>query len=101
MRSVLFACMLFCSATSAVADSHVFIVANEPDGYGVDHCLANGEKCGSYAAQAYCQSRDFSQATAYRRVAPADVTGSLPISNGPTCRDGACDAEYVAITCER
>jgi hypothetical protein len=98
--SLLSACVLLASATAAFADSRVFIIANQPDGYGVDQCLANGEKCGSYAARAYCQSRDFTQAIAYRRVDPAEITGALPVSTGDHCARPGC-GEYVAITCQR
>jgi hypothetical protein len=47
--------------SAALADSRVFIIANQADGYGVDQCLARGDKCGAHAARSYCQSRDFSQ----------------------------------------
>jgi hypothetical protein len=79
------------------ADSRVFIIANQPDGYGVDECLAKGEKCGAPAARAYCQSREFAQATGYRRVDPDEVTGAIPASTGSSRSHG----EYVAITCQR
>jgi hypothetical protein len=98
LYSALSALVLVCSANAALADSRVFIVANAPDGYGVDQCLASGEKCGSYAARAYCQSRDFAQATAYRRVDPGEVTGAVPTS--ASCGHAGC-GEYVAITCQR
>lgn len=84
----------------ARADSRVFIIANQSDGYGVDQCLAKGEKCGAYAARSYCQSRDFAQASAYRRVDPDEITGSVPKSVGSACPHGGC-GEYVAITCQR
>jgi hypothetical protein len=102
MRSLSFVCLcvVLLSATAASADSHVFIVANQPDGYGVDHCLANGEKCGSYAAHAYCQSREFTEATAYRRLEPAEITGALPVAVAETCSHRGC-GDYVAITCQR
>ena len=87
------------AASAASADSRVFIIANQPDGYGVDRCLANGEKCGSYAARAYCQSRDFAQASAYRKVDPEEVTGAVPAA-GEHCTHAGC-GEYVAITCQR
>ena len=77
----------------------VFIIANQADGYGVDQCLAKGEKCGAQVARTYCQSRDFAQASAYRRVDPDEITGSVPKS-GANCSHGHCD-EYVAITCQR
>ena len=85
---------------SANADSRVFIIANQSDGYGIDQCLANGEKCGAHAARAYCQSREFSQATAYRKVDPDEVTGALPASTRNTCPRGGC-GEFIAITCQR
>jgi len=64
MRSLpaFLALMFVLAASAASADSRVFIVANQADGYGVDQCLAMGEKCGAHAAQSYCQSRDFAQA---------------------------------------
>ena len=98
--SALSACAMLMAASSAFADSRVFIIANQADGYGVDTCLAKGEKCGASAARAYCQSREFSQATAYRRVDPDEVTGAVPVSGGQTCNHSGC-GEYVAITCQR
>jgi len=90
--------MLF--ATSAArADTRVFIIANQADGYGVDQCLARSEKCGAHAAQSYCRQRNFAQATAYRRVDPDEITGSVPRA-GANCGHSGCN-EYVAITCQR
>jgi len=43
----------------------------------IDQCLARGEKCGAHAARSYCQSREFASATAYRRVDPDEITGSV------------------------
>ena len=96
----LLACVFVLAASAASADSRVFIIANQADGYGVDQCLANGEKCGAYAARSYCQSRDFVQASAYRRVDPDEVTKSIPNYVGDTCNYSGCN-EYVAITCQR
>lgn len=90
---------LFAAASAASADSRVFIIANQADGYGVDQCLARGEKCGVHAARSYCQSRDFAQATSFRRVDPDEITGSVPKA-GENCTHGGCN-EYVAITCQR
>ena len=100
MRSLpaLLACALLCSTTAASAETRVFIIANQADGYGVDQCLASGEKCGASAARSYCQSRDFAQASSYRRVDPDEITGSVP--KGANCTHGNCD-QYVAITCQR
>jgi hypothetical protein len=101
MRSIsaLLACAFVLAASAASADSRVFIIENQADGYGVDQCLAKSEKCGAHAARSYCQSRDFAQATSYRRVDPDEVTGSVPKS-GESCNHAGCD-EYVAITCQR
>ena len=87
------------AASAASADSRVFIIANQADGYGVDQCLAKGEKCGAHAARSYCQSRDFAQATSYRRVDPDEITGSVP-KPAANCNHAGCN-EYVAITCQR
>jgi len=91
--------MFLFAASDASADSRVFIVANQADGYGVDQCLAKGDKCGAHAALSYCQSRDFAQATSYRRVDPDEITGSVPAASG-SCHHAGCN-EYVAITCQR
>ena len=102
MRSIhaFLACVLVMTASAASADSRVFIIANQADGYGIDQCLARGAKCGEHAARSYCRSRDFAQATAYRRVDPEEITGSVPKSAGDTCMGVGCH-EYVAITCQR
>jgi hypothetical protein len=92
------ACVFLLAASAASADSRVFIIANQADGYGVDQCLARGEKCGAHAARSYCQSRDFAQASSYRRVDPDEITGSVP--DGNNCNHAGC-TEYVAITCQR
>jgi hypothetical protein len=97
--SALLACVFLLAASAASADSSVFIVANQADGYGVDQCLAKGEKCGAHAARSYCQSRDFAQASSYRRVDPDEITGSVPKAN-ENCNHAGC-REYVAITCQR
>ena len=94
------ACASLLATSVASADSRVFIIANQADGYGIDQCLAEGEKCGAHAARAYCQSRDFAQATAFRRVDPDDITGSVPKAGGERCGPAGCN-EYVAITCQR
>ena len=98
--SGLLACsILLAIATAASAESRIFIIANEADGYGVDQCLAKGDRCGASAARSYCQSRDFAQASAFRRVDPDEITGSVPKA-GANCTHSGC-SEYVAITCQR
>lgn len=102
MRSIsaFLTCALVCVASAAMADSRVFIIENQADGYGVDQCLAKGEKCGEHAALSYCKSQNFAQASAYRRVDPDEITGSVPKEAGSNCRHGIC-GEYIAITCQR
>ena len=97
--SAFLACAFLLGASAASADSRVFIIANQADGYGVDQCLAKGEKCGAHAARSYCQSRDFAEASSYRRVDPDEITGSVPKVN-ESCNHAGCN-EYVAITCQR
>jgi len=67
------------AAAPAWADNRVFIIANQSDGYGIDECLANGQTCGAHAARAYCQSRAFTEATAFRRVDPVMAPNSSPL----------------------
>src|SRR5437868_14924293 len=102
MRSIhtFLACGFMLASSAASADSRVFIIANQADGYGVDQCLARGEKCGAHAARAYCQQREFVEAVSYRRVDPDEITGSVPKNVTDRCGLAGCN-EYVAITCER
>ena len=98
--SAFLACAFIFAASAASADSRVFIVANQADGYGIDQCLAKGDKCGAPAAHSYCQSRDFAQATAYRRIDRDEITAAIPAAGIEKCVGGGC-GEYVAITCQR
>lgn len=91
-------CVLTLSCVPAFADSHVFIVANQPDGYGIDQCLASGERCGASAARMYCESHQFARASSYHRIENDEITGAIPASTGSPVPHG--DA-YVAITCQR
>ena len=102
MRSLpaILSCVLLFAASAASADSRVFIIENQADGYGIDQCLARGDKCGAHAARSYCQSRDFALASSYRRVDPDEITGSVPKAIGANCHYAGC-AEYIAITCQR
>ena len=84
---------------SAQAEKRIFIVANDADGYGVDRCLATGAACGAAAATAYCRSRAFTQAGAYRKVDRDEITAVIP-AGGAACMGGTCK-EYVAIECQR
>ena len=101
MRS-LFATIAFAvllGASAAHAEKRIFIVANNADGYGVDRCLASGDRCGKAAATAYCKSREFAQATSYRQVGKEEITGAVP-ANSEACNGGSCE-HFVAIECAR
>ena len=100
ISSTLLACTFLLAASVASADTRVFIIANQADGYGIDQCLARGEKCGAHAARSYCQSREFAQATAYRRVDPDEITGAVSSGANEKCTGSGC-GEFVAITCQR
>jgi hypothetical protein len=92
------ACVLLASAPAS-AENHTFIIANNPDGYGVDRCLANSEPCGVTVATAYCQAQSFAQAKSFRRIERDDITGAVPTSGKNACL-GSCDS-FVAIECAR
>jgi hypothetical protein len=83
----------------AAAEDRVFIIANNADGYGVDRCLASGERCGNVVATAYCQSQAFAQAKSFRKVERDEITGAVPSSGKNACV-GGCDS-FVAIECSR
>jgi hypothetical protein len=84
---------------SAQAERRMFIIANDGDGYGIDRCLATGDKCGAAAANAYCKSHQFASAASYRKVDRDDITGAIPTGGSGGCRDNTCDV--VAIVCTR
>lgn len=86
-------------AGPAAAENRTFIIANNPDGYGVDRCLASGERCGTTVATAYCQSQSYAQATSFRRIARDEITGAVPATEKNACA-GSCD-NFVAIECSR
>lgn len=84
----------------AAADSRIFVIAAQTDGYGIDQCLANGDRCGVSAARAYCRSRQFTEAAAFHALDPAEITGSAPEFANTACRGATC-GRAIAITCMR
>ena len=86
-------------AGAASAENRTFIIPNNPDGYGIDRCLANGERCGSVVATTYCQSQSFAQARSFRRIDRDEITGVVPTSGRNACI-GSCES-FVAIECTR
>jgi hypothetical protein len=83
-----------CSNVSVWAEKRIFIIVNDPDGYGVDRCLATGARCGTAVATAYCRSREYTQAASFRRVEREEITGTIPVGVAKT-------EEFVAIECSR
>ena len=88
------------AGAAEAADRHMFIIGNDADGYGVDRCLAGGEKCGAAAANAYCRTQSFAHAAYYRKVERGEITGAIPHDAASRCRGGHCE-HYVAIICTR
>ena len=88
------------TAAAAHAERRIFIIANNPDGYGVDRCLATGEPCGKMVANSYCRSREFAQALSFRKVDRDDITSAVSMSDADSCRGAGCE-DYVAIECAR
>jgi hypothetical protein len=85
-------------AYAAHAERRMFVIGNDPDGYGIDRCLASGAKCGVAAANAYCQTQQFQQAMSFSKVDRDDITGSIPAGDG--CNGSTCN-NLVAIVCTR
>ncbi|MDO8875591.1 MAG: hypothetical protein Q8M24_20295 [Pseudolabrys sp.] len=94
------AVLCLCLVDTAQAERRVFIITNDAGGYGVDRCLASGEKCGAAAANAYCKTREFAQAASYSKVDRDDVTGAIPTGGSGGCKSGKCE-DLVAIVCTR
>jgi len=86
-------------AGAAQAEWRMFIIANDADDYGIDRCLANHEKCGALAANAYCKSHDYAAASSFRKVERDDITGAIADRGSGVCRGGKCS--IVAIICTR
>jgi hypothetical protein len=103
MRTILVslaAVLSLCLVNSAQAERRMFIIANDAGSYGVDRCLASGDKCGAVAATAYCKSHEFAEATSFRKVDRDDITGAIPNGGSGGCKGPKCD-DFVAIVCTR
>ncbi|HEX5212339.1 MAG TPA: hypothetical protein VFW22_11480 [Pseudolabrys sp.] len=84
---------------SAQAERRMFIIANDGDGYGIDRCLAAGDRCGAAAANAYCRVHAFVTAASYHKVDHDEITGTIPAGGKSGCSGNACNV--VAIVCTR
>ena len=98
LAAAFFAAPFLAGATAALAEKRVFIIANSPDAYGVDRCLATSQACGAAAASAYCQAKEFVRAVSYRKVEREEITGKVPAADA--CGRNGCE-EFVAIECTR
>ena len=100
MRTVFVGLALsLCLAATAHAERRTFVVANDADGYGIDRCLASGEKCGAAAANAYCKMQAFAEAAMYHKIEHDEVTGSVSDEGPAACGNGKCNV--IAIVCSR
>jgi hypothetical protein len=92
--------LCLCLVNSAQAERRMFIIANDADGYGIDRCLATGDKCGAVAAATYCKKHEFAEAASFRKVDRDDITGAIPTGGSGGCKGNQCD-NLVAIVCSR
>src|SRR5262245_66047808 len=92
MRTILIGlAALLCLVPSATrAEQHIFLVANDADSYGIDRCLASGEKCGAAAANAYCRTQAFTAAAKYHKIDQNDLTGAINKDASVNWQPGTC-----------
>jgi hypothetical protein len=88
---------LAASAVSAKAETKTFFVENQPDGYGIDQCLATGAMCGKPMASLYCQSRQYGEVVSFRKAGPEEMSKD---TGEAACSAGGC-VNFVAIECQR
>jgi hypothetical protein len=89
---------LIAGAAAAGAETKIFIIENQRDGYGIDQCLASGASCGKPVASAYCHSRKYDQAVSFRKIDPDKIADAGAIE--ASCRSSVC-TQFVAIECTR
>jgi hypothetical protein len=87
-------------AAPAAAETRIFLI-DSADGYGIDRCLVDGDRCGQAIASALCRSNAFAKAVQFGRVDADEITGALP-GGLPLkrCQGPSCPVQ-VAITCSR
>jgi hypothetical protein len=85
-RLSVFACLAMAGIAAAITMStgaetearpkpRDFVIAGS-DGYGTQDCLATKTDCGRIVADAWCESKGFKRALAYRKLGAEEVTGS-------------------------
>jgi hypothetical protein len=101
MRTVLIGltAFLYLAPSIARAEQHMFLVANDADGYGIDRCLASGEKCGAAAANAYCTNQAFTAAARSQKILPAPVS-QVPAKSSLLSAYVECSSQDV-MSCGR
>jgi|GEM_PF-2314643 len=65
---------------SAKNRQHDFVIAGS-DGYGTQECLVGKGRCGQVVADAWCESKGFKGAVAYRKLDADEITGSASSSS--------------------
>ena len=63
-------------STSSEPRKKEFVILND-DGYGTSDCLAKASACGKIVADAWCESKGFAKAIAYRPAQQDDVTHAV------------------------
>jgi hypothetical protein len=102
MRSarLFLAAALIAVALPASAETRIFMI-DLSDGYGIDRCLVDGERCGHAAATALCRANAYAKVVQFGRLDATEITGALP-GGLPLkqCTGAGCPIQ-VAITCSR
>lgn len=71
-----------------------FVIAGS-DGYGTQECLSSQGNCGRIVADAWCETKGFKSALAYRQLDRDEITGSAA-----TPTRGGKPAESFLISCK-
>jgi hypothetical protein len=65
------------SAPRAKSAQRDFVIS-DGEGYGTRDCLSQQGQCGRIVADAWCESKGFKKALAYRQLDRDEITGSVP-----------------------
>jgi len=92
--ALVFAALATLSGPAAAADQ----VFDNPSMFDVpiDWCTSAGGKCGSAAADLFCQSKGFAESIKFKKQATDDIT--IYFASGKACTDGRCEA-LTQVTC--
>ena len=72
-------------AAPAAAENRIFIIANNADGYGIDRCLANGERCGVDGRDRLLPVAVVRAGESFRKIERDEITGAVPTSGKNAC----------------